>query len=115
MNKGLTANVCDENGHTALEYALKYDTQILKMFVQNPKTTKETLGKGLDYIEAELYFNKDIAAFRKWEKERPLALKIFDIICFSPVIDLSTKAANATRSLAHKHLYLYEAYQKMHE
>ena len=112
LNRGLTANICDENGFTALEYALKYNGELLTTLAQHPKTTKETLGRTLDYLEAQHFFNKDIRAFEKWKKESSLIKKLFDIAVTSTAVTLSTKATSAYSSILTIRTYLLDLYEK---
>lgn len=112
MEKGLTANVCDEKGNSALEYALEFDNELFIELAEHKKTTKETLGKALDYIEAQRLSNEHIIAYKKWEKEASFLQKLIDIIIFQKGIELSINATKVYRSLYIKQQFLYELYQK---
>ena len=112
LERGLTPNIKDEQGNTALEYALKYDNELFFKLAKHPKTTKETLGRALEYIEAEHFFNEDIFAFKKWEKEASFLKKLFDAIIGQEALKLSINAAQACRSLYIKQQFLLNLYQK---
>ena len=112
LDKGLNANICDEKGTTALEYALKYNPEFLERLAQHPQTKKETIARAIDTLQAECHTNKDIIAFKKWEKETPFFQKIIDMIIGLKALSLSLKAAETTRSLQIKQQILYKEYQK---
>ena len=112
LSKGLTANICDEKGNTALEYALKYENTIFVELAQHPKTSKGTLARALDYLEVQRYYNEDIIAYKKWKKETPLPIKIIDIVLGNKAFVLSSNSAAVFHSLCIKQHVLYQALQK---
>ena len=79
---------------------------------EHPKTTKETLGRALDYIEVQRFYHPAIVAQKKWENEASLIQKVFDIIISSQALTLASNAAKTYHSLYIKQQFLLNLYQK---
>ena len=115
LEKGLNANVCDENGTTALEYALRYkNDEVLTKLATHPKTTQKTLGLTLDLLEALRFSDNDLCAAREYEAKTSFLNKILDALFLSNGTRIYLNAAKTAKRYSHIQKLLYKEYQHQH-
>ena len=112
LEKGLNANTCDENGTTALEYALKYkNDEVLTRLAKRPETTKQTLGRTLDLLEALRASDQELWAVKEYEEKASFLNKILDILFLSNGTQIYLKAAKTAGRYTIIRDFLYREYQ----
>ena len=115
LRVGLTANVRDEKGVCALEYALYYkNDKALAKLATHPKTTKETLALALDLLEVLRLSDKDLQAVQEYEKKTSFLNKVMDVLFSNKGIVLYSNAAGSARRYYFIQKLLYEKYQNQH-
>ncbi|MBE6449736.1 MAG: hypothetical protein E7013_03495 [Alphaproteobacteria bacterium] len=115
LDKGLTANIRDENGSTALEHALWYkNDEALALLATHPKTTQKTLGLTLDLLEALRFSDKNLIAAKEYEEKTSFLNKIIDALFLSNGTRIYLNAAKTAGRYCFIQKLLYQEYQNQH-